>query len=823
MNTGWMATFALMLMTTTAMADTWGVTWQGEVNKKYYHAPTEGPANTILQDGLSKVLGTTVKAGAWGSVEADHLFLITDASQGPADLAKKLEGKKADAFVIAYPVEIEGRKVCVLMSKDDKAYDYPVYHFLTKFMNMHWVGPGELGEVYDVNPDWQMPATIDVVENPAFQMRLWTGSSFSSRPWLARSGRMGFHHALGYIFSPEKYAKSNPEVYPLIDGKRFVPELDGVHSAGWQPCLFGEKSIEIAVAHVKEHLSKGAVSVSLSVNDGAGNHCQCDLCTAQDAKSPRRSAWDLSDRYFRWYNLIIEKVLPEYPDAYVAALAYGPCSKPPMETKVNPHVLIFKVAATPQDLKDWHAVGATPNLYLWLWEGGFLTFRPNMNVVADLVRSCHDMGGIGMYSEIIANWVFSAPKFYVLAKVLWDTSNDADEALAEYCNLTYGKKAGPSVFAYFQRWYAIYDRFENPYSTQTGWRNDEQFKHLTSTDLLVLDDAIASAAAAAKSGREAERFAFLTTWHDWLMTNANQYIAARDLADGTWLDRHSNEGILARIDETAGLTAKFNAIWTDTIYEDKTGWLLDSYYNKDSKKSYWDLFLGQLRTVVDSEYETNVAESMTLVTQRLLESGDKDAAMKFWNAQLSQRPALKPYVDSQVRRLNGETFANVVINGSFEDSADAPDSSVAPRIEGWDTYQEYGMVHGQRSTYSLKKGTGRYGNVALGMGEGTYTEVRSFCELQEGRRYLLTYWYRSENRDSPFIFNIFRVNGELGAVRPDVTSFYARKLDSTGGEWKKESSILVANQTGKFMIMVMAYHNKAGEWLWLDDVEIKPY
>ena len=133
---------------------------------------------------------------------------------------------------------------------------------------------GHLTEVFEKQPGWAMPEAIDVLENPDFEMRLWSGNSFSSREWLARSSRMGFHHALGYIFHPDKHGDT-PEVYPLIKGKRYIPDTSGGRhgSSGWQPCTGSPKSVEIAVDHVLTTLEKNprGISVSLSVNDGAGN------------------------------------------------------------------------------------------------------------------------------------------------------------------------------------------------------------------------------------------------------------------------------------------------------------------------------------------------------------------------------------------------------------------------------------------------------------------------------------------------------------------------------------------------------------------------
>jgi len=411
---------------------------------------------------MAKVLGVSVASVEWKPNAAKHNFVITDVAHAPSAVAKGLEGKHRDAFAIECPVRFDGKDVCLLVSQDEYAHDYPVYYFLTKFMDVHWVGPGELGVVYEKKPDWKMPAKISVVENPDFEMRLWSGQSFSSREWLARSGRMGFHHALGYVFHPDKFGDI-PEVYPLVGGRRFVPKPKSGAGAlsGWQPCTGNPKSVDIAVDHVLQELERGpAISVSLSVNDGAGNTCECDLCRAQDEKDAFQPGQrpNLSGRFFRFYNAVMERVLEKNPNAYIAVLGYGAVKTPPKEFKVHPRIQVFQVQPSIESLRAWKEAGATPNMYLWLWDGGFLTVRPDMHVIAELVRECHRLGGLGLYSEIVPQWTVSAPKFYILAHLLWDTNRDVDQLLDEYLELAYGKDAAVPLRAFFDKWYEIWNR-----------------------------------------------------------------------------------------------------------------------------------------------------------------------------------------------------------------------------------------------------------------------------------------------------------------------------------------------------------------------------
>lgn len=808
---------AILMLTANTHADTWAVTWKSNVPLETGNYRIDGTAEKTLSTMLSKILGVDVPAVAWNKVDADHIFLICSKENAPADVAKKLEGKRPDAFVIQYPVNVEGKKVCALVTQDDQSYDYPVYAFLRQFLGVEWVGPGEIGEVYTEQPDWKLPAAIDYFDEPDYVMRLWTGQSFSSRPWLARQSRMGFHHALGSVFAPSKYAESDPDVFPLIDGERLVPDPKKTHSSGWQPCLFNPKSIRIATEHVQEQLAKGQIAVSLSVNDGAGNHCQCDLCTAQDPDLPKRHPQDFSDRYFRFYNTVMEKVLEEYPDGHIAVLGYGPTSRPPQATKINNQILVLKVSASPEDLKAWGAVGAAPNLYLWLWDGGFLSVRPDMRPIAEQVRACHDMGGFALYSEIIANWVVSAPKFYILANMLWDTTRDVDELLNHYCVTAYGPSAGPAVERYINRWWQIYMRFEHPYRTVEGWRRAGQFQHLTRADLLVLNDAIDDAGRSRMSDRQRERFAFLKTYHQWLALNADQWLTAQEMGDPQWVADRSPLGVVNALDAAHDLTPRFTALWNEKIHPDATGWLLDWQYsaaNPTPRRDYWEQFVGQLRTMVDSAFESAAYDALCAVSDRMSQT----EATAFWQSTRNDRPHLAPWIDAQMRRLKGEGGQNLVANGSFENA----EQGDPPTVEGWQVYEQYGMVKGENAKYDFTQGNGRDGGRAAGAGHGSYPEMRSFIKLEKGRRYRLSLWYKTENREREGLFYIYRVKSGMDQTRPDVERFFAETLEPTGGEWRRVVRILTAEQTADYMMMISFYHVGENEWNWFDDIEITP-
>ena len=801
-----------------AGAAEWSVCWTGPAEARTAADELARYAGTVL-DCPVEVAGQ--EPPAEGTV-----FVVTDAVNAPEEIAARLDGLRRDAFAIEYPVTWQGREVCLLVSHDQFGCDYPVYEFLTRFMDVHWVGPGELGVVWAKQPEWQMPAQISVVEDPDFEMRLWSGESFSSREWLARSSRMGFHHALGHVFHPDRHGDT-PEVYPLVGGQRYIPEpASGPRAlSGWQPCTSNPKSIEIATEYVLETLANSprAISASLAVNDGAGNECECASCRAldgPDAYAPGRRPI-LSDRFFTFYNEVIERALAVNPEANVGVLGYGVVSTPPARVRVNPRIHVFEVQPDIPTLQAWAATGATPAMYLWLWDGGFLTVQPDLHMLADLIRAGHDLGAIGLYSEIKPHWVISAPKFYVLAHLLWDSSRDVDELLDEYLRLAYGENALPHVRAYFDRWYEIYRRRPAEMLTQNsyGWRDTRHLQWLRRDDLAAMDDMLAQARLVELTQEQRARLDYLRIWHRLMRLNAEQYLVSQDLGNPAWVSGHSPERVLDAIEDSLHLTPEFGRIWRNQVATDTSGWLLDGSAQADPE-AYWAAFYGQLRTMVDSGHESAIDGALEAMSERMLAEGDADAAIAWWQARMDERPALERYLGPEINRLRGVEPENIVTNGSFEEG----EPGDPPTLPGWDFYEFYGMVKGVKARYEWREGNGHDGGRAIGMGEGNYPELKAIIHMEEGARYELSFWYRTEGRESPASLWLFSYEGELASPREidqeRIEKFARVDLEPTDGEWRYVERSLTPSVGGTFVLQLAAYYQKADVWTWFDDIEI---
>jgi hypothetical protein len=832
----------VICVTVLAAEPVWTVGYKGDVKhhrKQFNVSKVAG----LFSNYLSRVLGTKVQTAPWQEAQGQNLFLITDASHAPAEIASELKGNRLDAFAIRYPYVLDGKKVCLIVSHDSHGYDLAVYYFLTKYVGVHWVGPGEIGEVVPVNPGWKMPEKISELQNPDFEMRHWGDYTFDhARPLLAGSIRMGFHHAFGSIYSPKKYAETDPDVYPLIEGKRRVPSVESVHTAGWQPCVGNPKVQDIAVKHVLDTFEKNPhmASVSLSVNDGAGNHCTCVRCTSMDATDvftdPLKP--NLSDRYFRFYNKVMKRVLEVNPNAYIAVLGYGPCGRPPHETKIHDRIVVF--ISTGADPGQFKSAGGASSLYHYHLDNAYPTIRHYPHMIARYLRESPGLGGMGYYAQVEHCWAAGGPKAYVLAHLLWDVDSDVDGLLDQYMRLAFGERAMAAMRAYFDLWEEIYDREtkdHHPYKTIGGWGSNhlKKFNYLKWDDLQFMDAAMAIAQRAQKTERQRTRLQFFVTYYRWLRSSAAQYLMTEDFLNRGWLGSRPVSEVMVRIEESLKLTEEFDHLWRDKIATDRTGWLLNQKPRvikaiKQGRRYYDSLLVDPIRAELESHLAKGIGQALKSIS--VARKMKQATAVRFWNEELTRRPSLEMFIKPEINRIRGIVPKNLLVNPDFEqgEPGDLTPGN-PPKLPGWWFYDRVGMVAGAKGVYEWNKKNSRNDSMCIGFGPSKYPGLRGFVKLKPGR-YRFAFWYKTEGRELPVAVNLFRMSDDVKietlttatAVRKltndQYLKFLRRSWPPTDGKWQRVVQTFKLEKGYIIEIALEPFFMKDGAWTWFDDVEM---
>lgn len=306
---------------------------------------------------------------------------------------------------------------------------------------------------------------IDTTQSPAFEYREPFFSEAFDKDWAARlrlngntpaldestGGKVAyaeFVHTLDSLI-PQNLFDTHPEYFPLIDGKR---------TGGYvQRCLTNPDVLALAIAGVRRAFAArpDAVIMSVSQND-CGSWCQCDRCKTITEKHGAHSGL-----YLWFVNQVAEAIEKDLPGKLIDTLAYQFTEAPPkgIVPRGNVRVRLCPIAVCeshPYERDDDPATrdfvanltawsGITSTLYIWHYNTDFahylmpfpdfdefpadLRLYQRRDVKGVFFQGAYAPGGGGSDAEL---------RSYVMAKLLWEPSLDADTIVAEWMQGVYG-------------------------------------------------------------------------------------------------------------------------------------------------------------------------------------------------------------------------------------------------------------------------------------------------------------------------------------------------------------------------------------------------
>jgi len=423
-----------------------------------------------------------------------------------------------------------------LAGKDDAGTQFAVYSFLEKYLGIRWLWPGELGEVVPQLKTIEV-GQIDDTEEPDFKWRdrgpegaLWgapTGpTEMHARElllgvtrehqkevelWEKRNkwGGMKIYggHCLGEIFPPEKYGKTHPEYYALVDGKRDVPGPDYDYKHEGQICTTNPEVIKVIVEWIRNFFDKHPDydGVHITLNDGRG-FCECEKCRALDVgefvkgegidaeemqrRRARRTV--VTDRVFTYVNQVTEEVQKTHPGKYVVSMAYSRYITPPKRIKLHPFAIpqyclwsSYRHAdaeqkKTHEDIAaGWAKASEKTGIYEYFINGSWPGIhRLVMSHIAESIKYLYKQGVELYQTQSGDEFGVNGINYYVASKLLWDTSLDEQQILDDFYQRGFGKAAGAIK--------RFHTRLEQGWSTATKDGKDVSCNSLKNTRLLEL-------------------------------------------------------------------------------------------------------------------------------------------------------------------------------------------------------------------------------------------------------------------------------------------------------------------------------------------------
>ena len=409
------------------------------------------------------------------------------------------EGERTDYAYDAVRIVPCGESV-VFTGHSVRGMLYAVYTFLENDLGCHWWtatestiprDPAPVIEVtrYDYAPKVHFRESFyygyNGAANGKFAARMKCNGSSNVIPeeFGGNLKFLYFVHSFYPLIPPNKYFIDHPDWFPEIDGVRKVGRynwgagLDAfdelakklppeqVQAAGTQLCLTNEGLFQEMLKNVLDAIAKnpGTKIISVSQNDCAG-YCTCEKCRAIDEEEGSHSG-----SLLRFVNRIAEEVEKVYPDVYVETLAYQYTRKPPLHTHARHNVIVrlctiecsfSRPLATgeqnkslAEDIRGWRE--KAPNLFIWDYVTDFANYLipfPNYRVLKDNIKFFVDHNAIGMFEQgayQVPTGDFVQLFSWVIAKLLWDPSQDQRALMEEFIAGYYAPELVPIYMEYF--------------------------------------------------------------------------------------------------------------------------------------------------------------------------------------------------------------------------------------------------------------------------------------------------------------------------------------------------------------------------------------
>ena len=343
------------------------------------------------------------------------------------------------------------------------AASWAVYTMLQEDLGVRWFAPGKDWEYVPKAPQ-AGTLVIDVKSKtfkPTISPRTWPGhfNTPELRKWCTRQrvmvneirNKAAFANNIFRIFPPEKYAKTHPEYYPLINGERYIPKAN---ETKWRPCESNPEVQKVVVEYIRNYFDKAPLTNSFSLGlDDVFHLCQCDNCKAMDSSPDDMKNVSYSSRHYKFINIIAKEVAKTHPDRFVGTLIYNPTLQPPvdvpkMEDNVCAYITqdasLWKDPAQRKKAMDLTAEWAKRVKYLSRYEYiglSCVTPRYYPHLLDEALRFDLKHNFIGMYQEVCTVLPIHAPMVWALAELEWDASRSMDSLLDEFMTRMYGESA----------------------------------------------------------------------------------------------------------------------------------------------------------------------------------------------------------------------------------------------------------------------------------------------------------------------------------------------------------------------------------------------
>jgi hypothetical protein len=392
-----------------------------------------------------------------------------------------------------FSISSDGKNILLLANKP-----LGVRHVVNSFLmdqGCRWFFPGKVWEEIPQKLNIQVISSRQ--ENPSFRMgrTIWYG--YGGYPQqVTDQANWNYHNRMGssapvsightwYGIDPVKDFATHPDWFALVKGQRKASKL----------CYSNPEVIQQIIKYALNEAAKGAISVSLTPDDGLG-FCECNLCfgTAKGGKVKEEYGsffatrpdgvlvCTVSETLFNAVNQVARAVGEKYPNVMLGCYGYSAYSHPP-SFKLEPNVFIQattqyrRTPLTLQEQMDMWGKRASQvgirgywSVYQWDWDNpGVGKFIPD-SIQKDL-QFYYKNNATAFNTEASDNWAPRGLSYYIGSHLLWDVNANAKTLIKDFYEKAFGP-AKRSMEQYYSIWYGPSIEVLNSASAEEPGRKD---------------------------------------------------------------------------------------------------------------------------------------------------------------------------------------------------------------------------------------------------------------------------------------------------------------------------------------------------------------
>ncbi len=698
-----------------------------------------------------------------------------------------------------------------------------VYAFLQEELGVRWFAPGDDWEYI---PLQTMELVVDVETKltvPNTSPHIWSGHGWTPSwgLWNKRNRAVqaeripwrNFQNNIYRIFPPSKYGKTNPEYYPLINGKRWIPSSD--NDALWWPSM-GNKDVQrITVEYIRNYFDRNPEEDTFSLGmDDVIYMCGDENSRAMDSAPTDYDNRKFSSRFYKFINIIAREVKKTHPDKYIGVLLYYIARDvPPDVPQIEDNVFGYLAETSAQWFDP--ATKAADKALTLEWSKrmshllryeyyGMGTFTPRVypHLMDEQIKYDHSLGFKGSYIEMYTFLPHTAPMIWALAQLQWDTQLNIDQLLNEFYQKMYGD-AAPTMKQY-------YDLLED------SWLEDRPGKHGW-VHANIVRQALSISPEAAVEGKalldqaynqarlplERRRIDVVSNGLQYAAYAVQGYALSQAISATRSIDANNAPQLTRNIVDFYQLTAERDFYWKEALTrQDLLGENLRGLHGMklDGSQSY----LQTDASALDGSVNSITLQLLNWLSEN--KSPQNDALAK----QLLS-------IDNELMRSTLQTWhwiksngaKSLLANSDFQFAQNAPTKATKQLPANWSAWSRFESA--SSPVYAASPGPN--GQPAIRVespavsGLGNLTIVMQDLSVKKGQRYFATVWLRSiDATPGQLRLNFLNANGLMAGE--DASAL----RQSTVGDWQQVMITAVAPETAIGVRFMLATDNGSVEF-----------